>query len=98
RFSRDWSSDVCSSDLLSGHPGIHFRYQLSGFDDEWQQVGNERQAVYHDLGPGDYVFRVRATNPDGVLSPEEATVRFSIPPAFYKIGRASCREGVQARS
>lgn len=69
---------------LSGHPGIHFRYQLSGFDDEWQQVGNERQAVYHDLGPGDYVFRVRATNPDGVLSPEEATVRFSIPPAFYK--------------
>src|SRR5690606_15827412 len=69
---------------LSGHPGMHFRHQLDGLDNEWQQVGAERQAVYNDLGPGDYVFRVKATNPDGVLSPEEATVSFTIPPVFYK--------------
>src|SRR5690606_40169902 len=28
RFSRDWSSDVCSSDLWAGHLGLKLAYKL----------------------------------------------------------------------
>ena len=69
---------------LSGHQGLHFRYQLEGFDTDWHRVAAVRQAIYTDLGPGNYRFRVRTTNPDGVLSTEEASLRFIIRPVFYR--------------
>ncbi|MDS1139494.1 two-component regulator propeller domain-containing protein [Pusillimonas sp. SM2304] len=69
---------------LSGHHGMHFRYQLEGIDTDWQRVAAVRKAIYTDLGPGSYRFRVRATNPDGVLSADEASLRFSIRPVFYR--------------
>ena len=69
---------------LSGHPGLHFRYQLKGFETEWQDVGAARNAIYTELGPGTYRFRVQATNPDGVMSTEEASLQFSIRPVFYR--------------
>lgn len=39
---------------------IEFRYQLSGFDQEWQQVGQRREAIYTNLPPGTYQFVVQA--------------------------------------
>ncbi|WP_139056426.1 ligand-binding sensor domain-containing protein [Rheinheimera sp. A13L] len=39
---------------------IEFRYQLSGFDQEWQQVGQRREAIYTNLPPGSYQFVVQA--------------------------------------
>src|SRR5690606_2250575 len=38
RFSRDWSSDVCSSDLLSFIPIIHCPYK--SVDDQWEGISN----------------------------------------------------------
>src|SRR5690606_8837308 len=73
-----------SAPNLSGHDGLHFHYLLEGVDPDWQQVGAQRQAAYAQLAPGDYRFRLRASNPNGVLSAEEATLRFSIPQVFYR--------------
>ncbi len=39
---------------------IEFRYQLKGFDQEWQQVGQRREAIYTNLPPGRYQFVVQA--------------------------------------
>lgn len=39
---------------------IEFRYQLKGFDQEWQQVGQRREAIYTNLPPGGYQFVVQA--------------------------------------
>lgn len=68
---------------LSGMQGLHFRYLLEGFDTDWQQAGSKRSAIYTGLGPGDYRFRVLASNQDGLLSTEEAVLSFSIRPVFY---------------
>ncbi|MBU0912111.1 MAG: diguanylate cyclase [Gammaproteobacteria bacterium] len=38
---------------------IEFRYQLKGFDQEWQQVGQRREAIYTNLPPGGYQFVVQ---------------------------------------
>lgn len=69
---------------LSGHSGLHFWHRLEGYDTDWQQVGATRKAVYAGLGPGNYQFHLQATNPDGMLSAEETSLRFSIRPVFYR--------------
>jgi ligand-binding sensor domain-containing protein/signal transduction histidine kinase len=43
-----------------------YAYMLEGFDEGWTQAGNRRSATYTNLDDGDYVFRVRAANSDGV--------------------------------
>lgn len=38
---------------------LRFRYQLVGFDDKWHEVAERRQAVYTNLPPGNFVFKVQ---------------------------------------
>ena len=61
-----------------------FRYRLEGHDTEWQDVGTRRQAFYTDLPPRNYVFRVTASNNDGVWNQTGASLSFSITPTFYQ--------------
>jgi ligand-binding sensor domain-containing protein len=62
---------------------VRFRYMLDGFDQDWIDAGTSRQAVYTNLRPGDYRFRVAAANKDGMWS-EPAVWAFSLSPAFYE--------------
>ena len=63
---------------------VQFRYRLEGRDQEWQDAGARRQAFYSDLAPGQYRFRVKASNSDGVWNETGATVEFAIAPAYYQ--------------
>jgi signal transduction histidine kinase/ligand-binding sensor domain-containing protein len=63
---------------------VHFRYMLEGLDKRWQEVGTRREALYTNLWPGPYTFRVTASNSDGVWNSTGAAIHFSIPPAFYQ--------------
>jgi len=47
---------------------LRFRYLLEGYDKHWVSAGGGREAVYTHLTPGEYQFRVRATNKDGVTN------------------------------
>ncbi|MEN8162688.1 MAG: trimethylamine methyltransferase family protein [Acidobacteriota bacterium] len=62
----------------------NYRYRMEGFDREWIQVGHRRHATYTNLGPGDYVFRVQASNNDGMWSPEGASIRVRVLPAVWQ--------------
>ena len=61
-----------------------FRYQLEGWDRGWQEVGTRRQAFYENLPPGEYRFRVAASNNDGVWNETGAAIDFAIAPAYYQ--------------
>jgi signal transduction histidine kinase/ligand-binding sensor domain-containing protein len=63
---------------------VRFRYKLDGLDSKWREVGSIRQAVYDNLGPGKYTFRVIACNNDGVWNMTGATMTFTILPAWYQ--------------
>lgn len=63
---------------------VRFRYKLEGYDEEWQEAGMRREAVYTNLGPGDYRFRVIAANEDGVWNETGATLALSLPPRFVE--------------
>ena len=63
---------------------VRFRYRLDGFDHEWHEAGTRRQAFYTDLHPGNYTFRVMASNSDDVWNENAASLSFSVNPAFYQ--------------
>lgn len=61
-----------------------FRYRLEGFDREWHDVGNRRQAFYNSLPPGSYSFRVAACNNSGVWNELGTSLDFSVARAYYQ--------------
>ena len=65
--------------------GNRYAYQLEGFDQGWVDTDARRRfATYTNLDPGPYVFRVRASNKDGLWSQEAATLAITITPPFWK--------------
>ena len=69
---------------LSVPERVRFRYQLEGFDRGWSEPATSREAVYTNLSPRSYRFRVIASNPDGVWSSEEAAIGFEVDPLFWQ--------------
>lgn len=63
---------------------VQFKYRLEGVDEGWQEPGTRRSAFYTALAPGQYRFRVIASNNDGLWNEDGATLEFSITPAFYQ--------------
>jgi len=63
---------------------VRFRYKLEGHDSEWQDPGTRRQAFYTNLRPGNYRFRVIASNNDGLWNEEGATLAFSVAAAWFQ--------------
>src|SRR5262249_6799370 len=63
---------------------VLFRYKLEGQDSDWHDAGVRRQALYNDLGPGAYRFRVVASNDAGVWNEAGAALDFSIEAAWFQ--------------
>ncbi|HKB11825.1 MAG TPA: two-component regulator propeller domain-containing protein, partial [Vicinamibacterales bacterium] len=64
---------------------VRFRYRLDGFDRDWSAPVSERQAVFTNLGPGSYRFRVIASNSQGLWNGAEAALPFTIAPAWWQM-------------
>src|SRR5690606_39695189 len=85
RFSRDWSSDVCSSDLQ--HSLIHLVSLPIHFEVEARNPGYK---IYYPIFPDQ-------TNRFGGSSPYRSSNEYQLvclSPRALQIGRASCRERV----
>lgn len=65
-------------------------YKLEGFDEGWLTIGEGPLVTYSNLGYGDYVFKVKASNSDGVWNEQETSLHLSILPPFYLSGWAYC--------
>ncbi len=69
----------------SSPSNIVYHYKLVGFDYEWNIVdANRRIATYTNLDPGDYTFKVKATNNDGILNNDYAALHITILPAWWE--------------
>ena len=66
-------------------PGrIRFRYFLEDFDNSWSQPVAAREAVYTNLGPGSYRFRLVASNSEGLWNGPETGIALNVGPAYYQ--------------
>ncbi|MBA4053186.1 MAG: hypothetical protein C0490_00595 [Marivirga sp.] len=63
---------------------IQYAYQLEGFDRDWVYAGKRRYASYTNLDPGEYTFKVKATNADGYWNEEPTSINVIIHPPFWK--------------
>ena len=88
---RDLEIDYTALSLVAPERN-QFRVKLEGWDNDWQEVGNRRQAYYVNLPPGNYRFRVAASNNSGVWNEAGASLDFSVAPAYYQTTwfRLSC--------
>jgi len=60
-----------------------YAFMLQGFDKKWNFVGQQRKATYTNLDPGTYIFKVKASNNDGVWNNTGKTLVIVITPPWY---------------
>ncbi len=61
-----------------------YAYKLEGFDKDWNYVGSTTVAHYTNLDPGHYVFRVKASNNDGVWSNGSTAINIVVHPPVWR--------------
>lgn len=61
-----------------------YAYRLHGFDPDWIYSGSRRYAGYTNLDPGEYFFKVKASNNDGIWNETGHTVRLTILPPWWR--------------
>ncbi len=61
-----------------------YSYIMEGFDKDWVYSNNRRFATYTNLNPGEYVFRVRGSNNDGIWNETGSSMKIIITPPFWK--------------
>lgn len=61
-----------------------YAYKLDGFDKDWNYTGTANMASYTNLDPGEYTFRVKAGNNDGIWSTKDTTIKIYVKPPFWR--------------
>jgi ligand-binding sensor domain-containing protein/signal transduction histidine kinase len=62
-----------------------YAYKLEGFDKHWNFVGDQRKATYTNLPAGEFTFKVKSTNNDGVWNKDYKTVKITILRPWHKL-------------
>lgn len=61
-----------------------YAYKLEGFDEDWTPAGTRRFVTYTNLPPGQYTFRVKASNNDGIWNDNGLALRITMTPPPWK--------------
>lgn len=74
-----------------------YAYMLEGFDDGWRYTSADRRvATYTNLDPGRYVFRVRASNNDGLWNEAGRSLTIIVTPPWWQTWWAYLLYGIGA--
>lgn len=63
---------------------VRYQTKLEGAGVDWLDAAAARTATFHQLDPGDYVFRVRAANADGIWNEAGASLALTVLPFFWQ--------------
>jgi ligand-binding sensor domain-containing protein/signal transduction histidine kinase/DNA-binding response OmpR family regulator len=61
-----------------------YMYKLVGKDQDWVHSVGTYRVTYSDLPPGDYVFKVKASNNDDLWNEEGTSILIHVLPPFYR--------------
>ena len=67
---------------------IQYAHMLEGFDQDWIRERGQRIATYNNLEPGEYKFKVRSTNSDGIWVENQRTLKVTVHPSFMQTALA----------
>ncbi len=60
-----------------------YAYKLENFDKDWIYPGNKGEATYTNLEHGEYVFRVKGSNNDGLWNDTGTSIRITVLPPWW---------------
>ncbi|MBN2818745.1 MAG: hypothetical protein JXP36_07240 [Bacteroidales bacterium] len=87
KVTLDYTQNVFTIEFVAlnyTHPEKNqYAYIMEGFDEEWINVTNELKATYTNLSPGEYTFRVKGSNNDGIWNEEDISVEIVITPPIW---------------
>lgn len=63
---------------FNGRTNNQYYYQLSGVDKDWINAGTQRFVTYANLSPGDYTFKIKAQNADGINTKNITSITLEI--------------------
>lgn len=89
----DFSISFAALDF-SNPNNIHYSYILENHDETWIDARNRNTANYTNMDPGEYVFKVRASNGDGVWNDEYKSIVIIIRPPWWRTWWAYVMYGV----
>ncbi len=69
---------------LTNPSKVRYKYMLSGFENEWSPPTPDRIARYSNLPPGNYTFKVKSCNNEGLWNEEPKTFSFVINTPIWK--------------
>ncbi|MBN1409066.1 MAG: hypothetical protein JW956_14800 [Calditrichaceae bacterium] len=88
QITLSYKDDVLSFEFAALHfnspEDNNYAYMMDGFEEEWNYVGNKREATYTNLDPGEYVFRVKSSNNDGIWNEDDVNISITITPPFWE--------------
>ena len=79
----DFSIEFSALDFMRPDKN-HYAYILEGYDKEWVFSKNRRKVYYTNIEPGEYVFKVKASNGDNIWTQKAALLKIKIVPPFWK--------------
>jgi ligand-binding sensor domain-containing protein/class 3 adenylate cyclase len=76
-----FSFDFAAIDYSRPEDNRHF-FMLENYNNDWIKAGSERRAMYYNVPPGKYVFRVKGANSNGRWA--ERSINVVIAPPFWQ--------------
>ncbi len=77
-----YSQNHLSFDFLginfSNPEAVKYQWFLDGFDKDWSPPSNQKTVTYSNLPSGDFTFKVKACNEDGVWNKTPTELKFTI--------------------
>lgn len=61
-----------------------YAYKLDGYNDDWISSGNLGSATYTNLPHGNYIFRVKGSNNDGIWNEDGLALAVIVSPPFWR--------------
>ncbi len=69
---------------LQNQGKVKYSWIIEGATEDWSPPSVQNEVLFTKLLPGDYTFKVKACNEDGVWTKEPLVARFSIQPPFWQ--------------
>ncbi|MTI87366.1 MAG: hypothetical protein FH748_05295 [Balneolaceae bacterium] len=63
---------------------VEYAYKMDQVDEAWVTAGNRTYAGYPGLEPGEYIFRVKSADGDGVWNEKASTIQVVITPPWWQ--------------
>ncbi len=78
-----FSFEFASLDYTSPNKN-RYAYMMEGFDHDWIYSGNRRYVTYTNLDPGEYIFRIKGSNNDGLWNNKGTALTIEILPPLWR--------------